>query len=309
MAATKSSPANVSPTDAAEPTVSAVCVNFNAGEDLVRCAHSFLSSSVPVEMLVVDNGSTDESLARLRDALGSDPRVSLIENGANLGFARAVNRALPLVKARYLLLLNPDCVLQRDTLGPLAQVLDHDPSLGVVGPLVLNPDGSEQEGCRRKDPDPWSSFVRAFGLARLSRGRLRDFVLSREPLPASAVPVDAVSGAFMLVRVSAVEKVGPLDEGYFLHCEDLDWCRRFRLAGFGVVFVPTVTVTHSKGRSSHDRPVRVAWHMHRGMIRYYRKFLRSRYPAGLMGLVIVGVWLRFGLVAFLSLVRRGRLSR
>ena len=94
-----------------------------------------------------------------------------------------------------------------------------------------------------------------------------------------------------------METVGPLDEGYFLHCEDLDWCERFRQAGLKVLFVPDVSIRHAKGGSSRDRPVRVLWHKHRGMIRYYRKFFRDQYPLPVLWLVSAGVWLRFGLLA------------
>jgi hypothetical protein len=119
------------------------------------------------------------------------------------------------------------------------------------------------------------------------------------------VAVDAISGAFMLVRRRALATVGPLDEGYFLHCEDLDWCERFRRAGYVVLFVPDVTVVHHKGTSSRGRPMRVLWHMHRGMVRYYGKFLRDSYPRPLSWLVVAGVWLRFAALAAVALVRQG----
>ena len=93
--------------------------------------------------------------------------------------------------------------------------------------------------------------------------------------------VEAISGACMLVRRAALDDVGGLDEGYFLHCEDLDWCHRFRQAGWRVLFVPGVRVVHDKGVSSRARPVFVQWHLHRGMVRYYRKFLRDEYPSPL----------------------------
>jgi GT2 family glycosyltransferase len=108
----------------------------------------------------------------------------------------------------------------------------------------------------------------------------------------------------MFVRREALEKVGPLDEGYFLHCEDLDWCERFRRGGWKVLFVPDTTVVHDKGASSRGRPVRVLWHLHRGMVRYYRKFFRDEYPRPLFWLVLGAVWLRFGLLAGAVVVRR-----
>jgi hypothetical protein len=152
-------------------------------------------------------------------------------------------------------------------------------------------------------------MVRAFGLSRLfphHRKLFDDYVLAREPLPAGPTPVEAISGAFMLVRREALEGVGPLDEGYFLHCEDLDWCMRFRGKGYQILFVPDVRITHDKGYCSRDRPVRVLWHMHRGMIRFYRKFFRHQYPAPLMALVVVGVWVRFAVLSLATLLRGAR---
>ena len=101
----------------------------------------------------------------------------------------------------------------------------------------------------------------------------------------------------MLVKRKAMEDVGPWDENYFLHCEDLDWCMRFRQKGWKVMFVPSARVTHAQGVCGRSRPVFVQWHKHKGMMRFYRKFFRHQYPSVLMGLVMIGVWLRFGLVA------------
>jgi GT2 family glycosyltransferase len=101
----------------------------------------------------------------------------------------------------------------------------------------------------------------------------------------------------MLVRRTAIDQVGLFDEGYFMHCEDLDWCMRFRLAGWRVVFVPEAVVMHEKGVSSRSRPVFVEWHKHRGMARYYRKFFTRRYPLVLLPCVLLAIWLRFAWVA------------
>jgi GT2 family glycosyltransferase len=299
----------VAPTDPELTTV--ITVNFDAGRHLAACARSVLASTAPVELVVADNGSTDGSLDALRTAVGSDPRVRILEIGANVGFAKANNRALALSRGGWLLFLNPDCVVEPDTVARLKAAVEAHPRAGIAGGLVLNPDGSEQAGCRREAPTPGKAFVRAFGLGRVARrmrvegGAARDFVRRGDPLPSHPVGVGAISGAFMLVPRAALETVGPLDEGYFLHCEDLDWCERFRRAGFEVLFVPDARVVHDKGTSSRGRPVLVLWHMHRGMLRYYRKFLRDRYPRPLFWLVVLGVWLRFGALAAVAGVRRG----
>ena len=290
---------------------SVITVAFESGTSLAACVGSVLVSTAPVEVFVVDNASKDGGLTALRICLPADEtRVTILENDRNVGFARANNQALPLARGEYLLFLNPDCLVEPDTLARLRAVMDVHPGAGMAGCLVLNPDGTEQPGCRRESPTPAKAFVRAFGLARWAQRlgvapeAVRDFVRTGDPLPPGPIAVDAVAGAFIFVRRTALERVGPLDEGYFLHCEDLDWCERCRRAGYQVLFVPDVTITHEKGGSSRNRPVRVLWHMHRGMIRYYQKFFREAYPRPFMWLVFAGVWLRFSALAVLALARQ-----
>jgi GT2 family glycosyltransferase len=304
-------PTDISVSPGRHPDVAAltsiVIVNFNGGPLLGRCVEAALSSSAPVEVLVVDNASADGSLHTLKQRVRDERRVRILENAQNVGFARANNRALREVSGDYVLLLNPDCVVEADTVGRMRAVMDDHPEAAMAGCLLLNPDGTEQAGARRSVPTPWRAFVRAFGLARWFPNHPRlfsDYVLVREPLPSGPTPVEAISGAFMLVRPADMERVGLLDEGYFLHCEDLDWCMRFRQEGRQVLFVPDVAVVHYKGYCGRGRPFRVLWHMHRGMIRFYRKFFRHQYPMPLMWLVVAGVWLRFFALAVRAAVRR-----
>jgi GT2 family glycosyltransferase len=288
--------------------IGAVIVNFNTGPLLAESVQAALASTEPVEVVVVDNGSSDDSLGLLRSTLGRDPRLRIIENGANLGFARANNIGLKEAAGDHLVLLNPDCVVAPDALARVRAALEARPDAGMAGGLLLNDDGTEQEGCRRSEPRPGRAFLRAFGISRLLRRSGRgggDYVLSDRPMPPHPVEVDAISGAFMMVKRGALDRVGPLDEGYFLHCEDLDWCLRFRQAGYRVLFVPGVAVVHDKGASSRTRPVRVLWHMHRGMVRFYRKFYRDVYPRPFFWLVLAGVCLRFGALASLAVIKRG----
>ena len=132
----------------------------------------------------------------------------------------------------------------------------------------------------------------------------RSFVLHQEPLPKGPEAIEAISGAFMFVRRSAMEVVGKLDEGYFMHCEDLDWCMRFRLAGYKILFVPDARINHTLGGCSQSRRVFVEWHKHKGMVRFYRKFFRHQYPGALMPMVVIGVWLRFSLITVNIVARR-----
>ena len=285
---------------------SVIIVNFNGGDLLVNSVASALSSNTPVEVVVSDNASSDNSIQLLRDRFGDDERLKIILNDRNYGFSRANNIALEHTHGDYILFLNPDSVLQVDTISRLEAVLHDRPDAGMVGARVMNPDGTEQKGCRRRVPTPWRTFVRVLGLSHFTRSTewLQGFDMSSEPLPTEPVQVDAISGSLMLVRRSSLDEIGPLDEGYFLHCEDLDWCMRFNQQGHKVLFVPDVEVTHDQGFSSRKRPVRVMWYMHKGMMRFYRKFFLNRYPLPLALVVAAGVWFRFVLLVFQHYTRR-----
>jgi GT2 family glycosyltransferase len=257
---------------------------------------------------VVDNASTDLSLELCAQRFPDEARLKFIRNRANLGFAVGCNIGASAAAEPYILFLNPDCVLSAGSLERMLRVLKANPAVGMAGGRLVNVDGTEQEGGRRAVPTPWRAFVRAFGLYRFNRRWPRlfyDFHLHKEPLPRSPVEVEAISGALMLVRRAAITDAGPWDEGYFLHCEDLDWCMRFQQKGWKIVFVPNAPVVHHKGTCSRSRPIFVEWHKHKGMMRFYRKFFRDKYPGVVMWGVAMGLWLRFGVVALFHGVRQG----
>jgi GT2 family glycosyltransferase len=280
------------------PRISVVVVNYNAGNLLQLCVESVLGSAIPLELMISDNGSTDDSLQRVRERFGDDPRLTLVENGANLGFAAGNNRVLDRTLAPYVLFLNPDCVLQSDTLGRLVAFMDATPDAGMAGCVIRNPDGSEQKASRRRIPDPWVGLVRFLHLERFSR-RLREKRLNLvdEPLPEHPIRVEAISGSLMLVRRAALDEIGPLDEGYFLHCEDLDWFARFARSDWKIYLVPDLEVTHHQGACSKGRALRVEWHKHRGMLRFFRKFQAEDYPLPSRVLVVTGIWGHFAVLA------------
>jgi GT2 family glycosyltransferase len=302
--------ASESHTNAPLPTdVSVVIVNFNAGPCLDIAVESALSTlGASVEVIVVDNASTDDSVERVRLRAESSPSVVLVSNTRNVGFAKACNIGTRASNGTWLLYLNPDCVIDPLAIGELLAVASARSDAAILGGFLMNPDGSEQIGGRRAVPTPWRSLVRVLNLGRRLGARyprlFSDFQLHTEPVPDSPIEVEAISGACMFVRRSALEEVGLLDERYFLHCEDLDWCMRFRQAGMKILFVPQAKVVHFKGACSADRPVFVEWHKHRGMIRFYNKFFRHQYPGALMLAVVTTVWVRFAAkVAHIQVVR------
>jgi GT2 family glycosyltransferase len=283
-----------------------VIVNFNAGTFLTTAVESVMASPSVAHVYVVDNASTDGSLNLLPP--GKDDRLIIIRNTTNLGFAAACNLGLMPAVSENVLLLNPDCCVMEDAIDRLITALRSADRIGMAGPLLLNADGTEQAGGRRKFPMPSLTLAWATGAARLRRFlpfRYSDFLLYRDPLPKAPVEVEAISGACMMVRREMITDIGPLDEKYFLHCEDLDWCMRAWRGGWKILFVPDAKVIHHKGVSSRSRPLAVEYHKHNGMVRFYHKLLGQSRPRWFLALVEAGIWTRFGGLAARHYISRG----
>jgi len=285
--------------------VTVVIVNHNAGGLLSPCLDSALDQAS--EVVLVDNASAPDTFEPVIAAFESHPRLQVIRSAENRGFAAGCNLGAELSSQPFMLFLNPDCTISPGSLARLCAAIQEHPQAALAGGLLTYTDGREQGGGRRAVPTPWRSFVRAFGLARLSKRwpqLFNDFHLHLQPLPPAPISVEAISGACMLLTRKAAHDIGLMDEGYFLHCEDLDLCMRARQHGWQILFVPDAPIVHHKGGCSRERPVFVEWHKHRGMVRFYQKHFRHQYPAGLMGLVVVAVWLRFAAVATLIQSKR-----
>ncbi len=251
-----------------------IIINYNAGALLQQCVDSVLAScNVAVRCIVVDNASVDDSLQLLEFGEYDPQQLVVVRNPDNRGFAAAVNQGAALGRGDWLLLLNPDAVVAPDTLEALMHEARALPQAGLLGPLIVNPDGSEQRGCRRDLPKPVDALLQALQLHRLS-SRF-DFNHDRRPLPATTVKVPAISGACMLVRRKAFEQVDGFDEGFFLHFEDLDFCARMGAAGWRTYFVPSVRVEHVQGACSQTNRKQITQYKSAGMLRFF-----SRHPGG-----------------------------
>ncbi len=283
-----------------QPNVSIVIVNYNAGDVLLRCLEAALKADNLKEVLLVDNASQDDSLAQVDQQFGHNPKLHIMVHQDNLGFAGGANSVLQQASGDYILFLNPDCLIRQDSLLLFGRLLDRCPQAGMAGALVRNLDGSEQNSCRREIPTPWKTFSRALYLHRLfpQYPRFRGFEQTRYlDLPSQPISLEGISGACMFVRRQALEDVGPMDESYFLHCEDLDWFMRFHAHNWQILFAPHIEVTHIQGSCSQGNPIKVLWYKHRGMLRFYRKFFHNVYPLPLFWGVTAAVWLRFSLLA------------
>jgi hypothetical protein len=283
-----------------------VIVNYNTGGFLRDAVGSVLLPAV-AHIVIVDNASTDNSLDLASQF--HDERLQIIRNPANLGFAAACNIGIERTTADNILLLNPDCRVISGGIERLLAALRSADRIGMVGPLLLNPDGSEQVSGRRRFPMPrivLAKFFDAIGIRRLFASSGDD--TREQSLPSVPSKVEAISGACMMVRREAIADVGLLEESYFLHFEDLDWCFRFALNGWITWFVPDATVIHTKGVSSRQHPFAVEYYKHRGMNRFYQNFRNDSCPYWLRVIVVGAVWVRFAAVMLWRLIRFARFS-
>lgn len=253
--------------------LSVVVVNWNVAHLLGPCLRSLEASAsqtpnLALEIIVVDNASTDGSLSLLAREF---PRVKVIAAERNLGYAAGANRGFAASTARHLLLLNPDTEVVGSSLGTLVGYLETHPQVGLVGPRLLNPDGTTQSS-RRRFPTLATALVESTVLQPWFAGSrtLRHYYCA-DRSAAVEQEVDWLVGACLMVRRPVLEQVGPLDETFFLYFEEVDWCRRMRAAGWKIVYLPQAQVIHHAGQSSlQDLPHRHI-HFQNSKWKYHRK--------------------------------------
>ena len=265
-----------------------VVVNYNTRDLLKQCLASVYDSrgDITYRVCVVDNASNDGSAAMVRQEF---PQVALIESDVNGGYAYANNLGLREAEARYCLLLNPDTVLPPRALADMAAFMDAHPDAGAAGPRLVLQDGSLDLACRRSFPSPEVSFYRLSGLSRLFPRSRRFGKYNLTCLdPDLTTEVDAVVGAFMIVRSQCIEQVGLLDEGFFMYGEDLDWAFRIKEAGWKVYYNADVTVLHYK-RASSRHSLKAQIEFYRAMHRFFQKHYADETPFWLSALIIAGI--------------------
>jgi GT2 family glycosyltransferase len=268
-------------------TVSVIIVNYNGGPLVRDClGHLWPQLKAGWEVFVVDNNSFDGSVDNLESEFAG---VHVIRNTTNGGFARANNQALAVAKGTYILLLNPDVELLPGSLATAVAYLNEHPDVSILGPKVLR-NGRLDPPARRSFKTPETYLYKVIGLSRLFPrhrrfGRYYLSYLDEDQI----TDVDSVVGAFLMIRRSVVEQIGPLDERFFMYSEDEDWCWRAKQAGGRVVYHPRVVVHHAKGASTSKNRLRMRFHFHRSLWLFYRKNLASRYPAPINWIVYGGI--------------------
>ena len=274
-------------------------MSADSGPSLRDGVREVLASTLPLELVLIDNASTDGMPQAIAQAHAGDQRLRVIENRTNLGFGPAVNRAAAEAGGETLLVLNPDCLLRESALQRLLDILEAHPRAGLIGAVVCDADGQPDPASFRRDPLLRRALTSLFGGAG-------EGVAIDGAIPDRVVEAEAVSGAVMLLPRAVFEQLDGFDEGYFLHCEDLDLCRRVRDAGYQVLLAGDVHVPHGKGSSSRHRPVFVSRYKHRGMWRWFRKFDPAARKPHVAALVWLGLWAHFVLQVPGQLLRRRR---
>jgi GT2 family glycosyltransferase len=244
--------------------VSIIIVSWNTRDYLLNCIRSLMRTEASsCEVWVVDNGSKDGSASEVKQSF---PRVRLIENDSNLGFAKAVNQGLQVFSGRYALLLNPDTEVKEGAIEKLLGFMEDHPEAGVAGVQLLNSDGTKQNSIAN-----FPSLTTELFNKRTLRWLFPERFPGKERSYAGAIEVDSVIGACMMVRRKAADDVGFLDEAYFLFLEETDWCFRMKKAGWKVYHVPQAEIIHFQGRSVAQDKRRSKVEYDRSRYRFFKK--------------------------------------
>ncbi len=255
------------------PLLSIIIVNYNVREFLHHALVSLQKAmkGIRCEIIIVDNASDDGSIEMVRRRFAT---VHLIANKANLGFARANNLGLKRARGKLFLLINPDTIVQEDTLRVMLKFFAENPDVGLAGCKILNPDGTFQLACRRSFPRPWVALTKMAGLSALfPRSRFFGKYNLTYLNPDETYEIDAVSGSFMMIRREAYEQVGGLDEDFFMYGEDLDWCYRIQQAGWKNYYVHSTQIIHYKGESTKRSDLNEIRTFYQAMHLFVRKHL------------------------------------
>jgi GT2 family glycosyltransferase len=278
------------PAPAPESTISALVVSFNTGPVLFDCLAALHAEEAISEIVLVNNGNPVETLERIAEVYGQSSALMVTGGGVNRGFAAGVNFGAARAKGDRLLIINPDAVLQAGSVVALVAALAGAAEPAIVGGKIFGADGREQRGGRRQRLTMRSAAATFLGMGWLKAVNPGFVSINRndEPEPDGPVPMDAVSGALMFVSRSSFDRLGGFDEGYFLHVEDLDLCRRAEAEGGTVIYTPLASALHH-GATSDVPTIVVERHKGAGLNRYFRKFAETpseKFAARVLGPLI-----------------------
>lgn len=283
--------------------LSVIIVSYNTKDLLKKTIESVVKTAknVEYEIIVVDNASGDGSPDMVLECF---PEVVLIKSDKNEGFACANNKGIKIAKGSYVLLLNSDTVVVEDCIRKCIDYMYMHDDIGALGCKVVLPDGRLDHACKRGFPTPGASLAYMLKLDRLFKDNRKFGQYDMTYVGEDEISeVDAVMGAFMMVRREAVLEVGGLDEEFFMYGEDIDWCFRIKEKGYKVVYYPEGKIIHYKGSSSKKRRFMTVYEFHRAMYIFYNKHYRNKYNFLVNILVYIGITLKMILSLFINIFR------
>lgn len=284
--------------------LSVVIVNYNVEHFLEQCLHAVRKAlkGIDAEVFVVDNNSVDGSVPMVKEKF---PEVRLIANKNNTGFSFANNQAIRVATGEYVLLLNPDTVVEEDTFQKVLAFMDAHPDAGGLGVKMLDGKGNFLPESKRGLPTPWVAFYKIFGLARLfprskTFGRYHLTFLDKDQVH----EVDVLAGAFMLLRSSVLAKTGLLDEDFFMYGEDIDLSYRITRAGYKNYYYPGTRIIHYKGESTKKSSVNYVFVFYNAMVIFARKHFSQKNARMFSTLINLAIYLRAGASITARVVKR-----
>ncbi|MFZ0389379.1 MAG: glycosyltransferase [Calditrichia bacterium] len=278
--------------ESGRPLISIVVVNYNVKDYLQQALTSFKRGlrDIPNEIFVVDNASIDGSVEVIRQHF---PAVKMIENQKNVGFGKANNQALEKVQGRFVVIINPDTVVQEDTFTKLLDFFEENPQAAAATCKIINPDGTFSVDCRHSIPTPSIAFWKVTGLSKLfPKNRIFGQYNMTYLDPDEIYQVPAVSGSFMMLRREVLEEVGLFDERFFMYCEDIDLCHRMNLAGYKIFYVPTTQIIHYKGESTRKDNLDYVITFNRSLYQFFKKYYAPSSIFLFRWLVTLGILVR-----------------
>jgi len=283
--------------------LSVIIVNYNVQHFLEQCLHSVrkASKNIAIEIFVVDNNSVDGSTAMVKQKF---PEALLIENKKNTGFSFANNQAMRIAKGEYILLLNPDTVVEEDTFEKVVAFMDSHPDAGGLGVKMLDGKGNFLPESKRGLPTPAVAFYKIFGFSRLfprskTFGKYHLGFLDKD----KTHEVDILSGAFMLMRKSVLDKVGLLDETFFMYGEDIDLSYRIILGGYKNYYFPETRIIHYKGESTKKSSVNYVFVFYKAMVIFANKHFSQNNAKTFSFLINIAIYLRAAAAIFIRFIK------
>ncbi|MBU3111019.1 glycosyltransferase family 2 protein [Clostridium lacusfryxellense] len=287
--------------------LSIVIVSYNTVDLLRDCLTSVIKNTenIEYEIWVVDNQSKDKSAEMVENEF---PKVRLIRNSINGGFSQANNLAIRQCKeSKYVLILNPDTIVPEGTLEQCVYFMEKNKEIGCLGCKVVKIDGTLDKACKRGFPSPWNSFCYLTKLDKLFPNNKKfggynaTFIHEDEESE-----VDALVGAFMMLPKETIEKVGLLDETFFMYGEDIDWCYRVKQAGWKNYYYPKVSIVHYKGESSKKQSTKMIGVFHKAMFIFYNKHYKNQYNIFINLLTYLGIYSKWGLSLTINTFKKGK---